>query len=62
MAAEQITVKARIRRRTAHDEPLAEERWDRETAPSYEEARDAIGARLPADEIVLAWYVDRSQP
>lgn len=62
MAAHQITVEARIRRRTAPDEPLPEERWDRETAGSYEEARDAIKARLPTDEIILAWYVTRGQP
>lgn len=61
MAAEQVTVKARTRRRTGANESVAtEERWDQETALSYEEARDAILDRLPDSEIVLAWYVDRS--
>jgi hypothetical protein len=60
VAVEQITVRARIRRRSAHDEPVpTEERWDEESAPTYEEARDAIRARLPPDELILAWYVDR---
>jgi hypothetical protein len=61
VAAEQITVKARTRRRTGANEPVpTEERWDQQTATSYEEARDAILDRLPNDQIVLAWYVDRS--
>lgn len=60
MTIEEITVRARIRRRVSHDEPVpTEERWDEETGPSYEEAQADIRARLAAAELVLAWYVDR---
>lgn len=61
MAIGEITVRARIRRRVNHDEPVpTEERWDEATGPSYEEAQAAIRARLAATELVLAWYVDRA--
>jgi hypothetical protein len=36
-----------------------DERWERQTAGSYADARNAIRDRLRDDEIVLAWYVDR---
>jgi len=56
----EITVRARIRRRTGHDEPVStDERWDEETASSYEDAKAAVQARVADDELVLAWYVDR---
>lgn len=58
--ADDITVRARIRRRVRHDEPIpTDERWEQETGPSYEAARDAIDRRVADGEIVLAWYVDR---
>jgi hypothetical protein len=54
-----VTVKAPIRRRTRHDEPVSEDiEWLEETAPTYEEARDAIRARVPEDWLILAWYAD----
>lgn len=58
--ADQVTVRARIRRRSAHDEqPPTKERWDEATAATYAEAREVIQARVSDDELVLAWYVDR---
>lgn len=52
-----VTVKARIRRRTQHDEPVSEDvDWLEETASTYEAARDAIRGRVPEDWLVLAWY------
>lgn len=60
MASEQITVRASIRRRVRHDEPIpAEIRWDEETADTYETARDAIRDRIPEGELITARYVDR---
>ncbi|WP_188898542.1 hypothetical protein [Microlunatus endophyticus] len=56
----EITVRARIRQRTRHDEPVsADERWDEVTASSYENAQTTIQARVGDGELVLAWYVDR---
>lgn len=56
----EITVRARIRQRTRHDEPVStDERWDEATASSYEDAQAVIQARVADDELVLAWYVER---
>lgn len=55
----QVTVRARIRRRVAHDEPIPDEViWDEETAGTYEEARDRIQQRLDTANLVTAWFVD----
>ncbi|MBO0811233.1 MAG: hypothetical protein J2P23_04215 [Microlunatus sp.] len=54
-----MTVRARIRARTAHDEPIpAAERWEQATG-LYEEACAEIRSRVREDELVAAWYVDR---
>lgn len=54
-----VTVKSPIRPRIAPDEPVSEEiQWIEETRPTYEEARDAIRARVPEDWLVLARYAD----
>lgn len=55
----EVVVRARVRRRTAHDEPVSAEHWETASAPAYEAARDAIRQRLPDEEFVVAWYVDR---
>lgn len=61
VASDRVTVRARIRRRTAHDDPLpTKKRWDEEPVTSYEETRAAICSRVSTEEIVLAWYVDRA--
>lgn len=59
MADEQVvTVWARVRARTAHDEPPAAERWE-QARGTYQAARAEILGRVADGEIVVAWYVDR---
>lgn len=53
-----VTVRARVRARTAHDEPPAEERWE-QARGTYQAAREEILGRVAEDEFVVAWYVDR---
>lgn len=58
--SELLTVRARIRRRTAGGGPVSTDvRWDEASAADYEQARDAIRARLAEDEAVVYWLVDR---
>lgn len=60
MNDEDITVHASIRNRVAHDEPIpVDVRWEHETAPTYQTARDAIRSRIGDGELVTAWFVDR---